>query len=173
MALEIAEREREGVIILALKGRITMSEVSPVRDKVAALLADGHNQIVLDLGDVDYIDSTGLGNLVISFTQAKKAGGALVAVETNPIDAVWSDQPAAPIAKVVPHGLPLAGESAEAKRMRRTGHSVFSPHNRFITGWGICLLYLGVFITIAGPTGGLVFLVSGAYTRLSHNAVIW
>ena len=51
-------------------------------------------------------------------TAAAKAGAALVPCETNPIDAVWSDQPAAPIAKAVPHGLPLAGESAEAKRMR-------------------------------------------------------
>jgi len=77
MALEIGERQREEVTILALKGRITVGEVSPVREKIAALLAEGRTQIVLDLGEVDYIDSTGLGNLVISFTQVKKAGGAL------------------------------------------------------------------------------------------------
>ena len=51
-------------------------------------------------------------------TAAKKAGATLVACETNPIDAVWSDQPDAPTAKALPHGLPLAGESAEAKRTR-------------------------------------------------------
>jgi anti-sigma B factor antagonist len=83
MSLEIAEREREGVTILALKGRITMSEVSPLRDKIAALLAAGQHQIILDLGDVDYIDSTGLGGVVISFTQVKKAGGALKLVRLN------------------------------------------------------------------------------------------
>jgi anti-sigma B factor antagonist len=83
MGLEIAERQREGVTILALKGRITMSEVSPVRDKVQQLLAAAQNQIVLDLGDVEYIDSTGLGNLVISFTQVKKAGGGLKLVRLN------------------------------------------------------------------------------------------
>ena len=49
---------------------------------------------------------------------AKKAGAALVACKTNPIDAVWGDQPDAPAAKAVPHGLALAGESAEAKRTR-------------------------------------------------------
>jgi anti-sigma B factor antagonist len=38
---------------------------------------------VLDLKDVDYIDSTGLGNLVISYTQVKKAGGALKLVNLN------------------------------------------------------------------------------------------
>jgi anti-sigma B factor antagonist len=83
MALEIAEREREGVTILALNGRVTVGEVSPVREKIAELLAAGHIQIVLDLGEVDYIDSTGLGNLVISFTQVKKAGGALKLMRLN------------------------------------------------------------------------------------------
>lgn len=83
MSLEIAAREREGVAILALKGRITVGEVSPVRDKISELLAKGQAKIVLDLGDVDYIDSTGLGNLVISFTQVKKAGGALKLMQLN------------------------------------------------------------------------------------------
>jgi anti-sigma B factor antagonist len=83
MALEIGEREREGVTILALKGRITVGEVSPVREKISDLIAAGHVRIVLDLGQVDYIDSTGLGNLVISFTQVQKAGGALKLVRLN------------------------------------------------------------------------------------------
>jgi len=47
-----------------------------------------------------------------------KAGAALVACDTNPIDAVWSDQPLPPLAKAAPHPIALAGESAEAKRMR-------------------------------------------------------
>src|SRR6202035_5556234 len=83
MALEFSEHEREGVTILALKGRITVGEVTPVREKITQLLAAGHNQIVLDLEHVDYIDSTGLGNLVISFTQVKKAGGALKLLNLN------------------------------------------------------------------------------------------
>src|SRR5579872_4541256 len=83
MALEFAEHEREGVTILALKGRITVGEVSPVRDKISALVAAGKTQIVLDLQHVDYIDSTGLGNLVISYTQVKKAGGALKLLNLN------------------------------------------------------------------------------------------
>ena len=49
---------------------------------------------------------------------AEKAGGTLVAVESNPIDAVWSGQPPAPVSKAVPHPLKLAGESSEAKRLR-------------------------------------------------------
>src|SRR5450755_150582 len=83
MALEIGEHQVEGVTVLALKGRITVGEVTPVREKITQLLAAGHNQIVLDLEHVDYIDSTGLGNLVISFTQVKKAGGALKLLNLN------------------------------------------------------------------------------------------
>jgi len=83
MALEIAEHEREGVSVLALKGRITVGEVTPVREKITQLVAAGHNQIVLDLEHVDYIDSTGLGNLVISYTQVQKAGGSLKLLKLN------------------------------------------------------------------------------------------
>ncbi len=49
---------------------------------------------------------------------AEKAGGELVAAETNPLDAVWADRPAAPAAPIVPHDLAFAGESSEAKRKR-------------------------------------------------------
>jgi len=49
---------------------------------------------------------------------ATKAGAELVACPSNPIDAVWSDQPPAPVAKAAPHPMALAGESAEAKRLR-------------------------------------------------------
>ncbi|HWU26915.1 MAG TPA: aminopeptidase P family protein, partial [Rhizomicrobium sp.] len=46
------------------------------------------------------------------------AGATLVSCETNPIDAVWADQPPPPLVKAIPHGLALAGESAESKRTR-------------------------------------------------------
>ena len=49
---------------------------------------------------------------------AEKAGGTLVAVDSNPIDAVWEDQPEAPTAKAIIQDMNLAGESAEAKRTR-------------------------------------------------------
>ena len=83
MALEFAEHQREGVTILTLKGRITVGEVTPVRDEITQLVAAGRSQIVLDLEQVDYIDSTGLGNLVISYTQVKRAGGALKLLHLN------------------------------------------------------------------------------------------
>jgi len=83
MSLEITESSREGVTILDLKGRLTMSESPGVRDKISAETAAGRLNVILDLSSVDYIDSTGLGGLVISFTALKKAGGALKLVNLN------------------------------------------------------------------------------------------
>jgi anti-sigma B factor antagonist len=78
MAFEIHEREREGIVVLDLKGRLTVGEpVSNLREKIRELADDGKINVVLNLAEVDYIDSTGLGGLVISFTTLKKAGGAL------------------------------------------------------------------------------------------------
>jgi anti-sigma B factor antagonist len=76
MALEIHQREREGITILSLEGRITVGpEATALRDKVSALASAGVRNIVLDLAGVDYIDSTGLGALVICATSLRKTGG--------------------------------------------------------------------------------------------------
>ena len=83
MALDITESVREEVAILTLKGRLTLGESNLVREKVAELAAAGRFKIVADLGGVDYIDSTGLGILVICFTSLKKQGGALKLVNPN------------------------------------------------------------------------------------------
>jgi len=83
MALDIAESVREEVTILTLKGRLTLGESNLIREKVAELAAAGRFKVVVDLGGVDYIDSTGLGILVICFTSLKKQGGALKLVNPN------------------------------------------------------------------------------------------
>lgn len=83
MSFEIRDKEREGVTILALKGRLTVGEASTVREKVNEVVAQGHINIILDLAHVDYIDSTGLGSMVICFTTVKKAGGALKLLNLN------------------------------------------------------------------------------------------
>jgi anti-sigma B factor antagonist len=83
MALEITESVREEVAILTLKGRLSLGESNLVREKVAQLAAAGRFKVVVDLGAVDYIDSTGLGILVICFTSLKKQGGALKLVNPN------------------------------------------------------------------------------------------
>jgi len=77
MSLEITERMREGVVILTLKGRLTVGESASVHEKVSQVLASGRANLIVDLSAVDYIDSMGLGSLVHCFTSVKKAGGAL------------------------------------------------------------------------------------------------
>jgi anti-sigma B factor antagonist len=83
MALEIEESLREDVTVLTLKGRLTLGESNLVREKVNQLSAAGRYKIVIDLSAVEYIDSTGLGVLVICFTSLKKFGGALKLVNPN------------------------------------------------------------------------------------------
>ena len=77
MSLEINPREREGIVIFDMKGRLTAEEASALREAVAGLRSSGKNQGILNLEDVDYIDSTGLGTMVIGFTSLQKAGGNL------------------------------------------------------------------------------------------------
>ena len=78
MAVEIGQRERESIIILEPGGRLVVGEpVAALREKIRELAASGSTNIILNLENVDYIDSTGLGGLVISYTTLKKAGGAL------------------------------------------------------------------------------------------------
>jgi anti-sigma B factor antagonist len=84
MSLEITQRDHEGVGILDLKGRITVGpEATELRDKVAECSAAGVKNLVLNLQHVDYIDSTGLGALVILSTSLRKAGGAVKLVNLN------------------------------------------------------------------------------------------
>ncbi len=63
MSLDIRETEREGIAILHLKGRLTVGEASSIREKVTEVLAAGAKNVIFDLGQVDYIDSTGLGSI--------------------------------------------------------------------------------------------------------------
>ena len=72
MALTIASREVNGVTVLDLSGRITLGEGSvQLRDAIRGLISKGQKNILLNLADVNYIDSSGLGELVSAFTTAK------------------------------------------------------------------------------------------------------
>jgi anti-sigma B factor antagonist len=72
VALSIATRQLDGVTILDLSGRITLGEGSvQLRDAIRDLISKGDKNILLNLGDVNYIDSSGLGELVSAFTTAK------------------------------------------------------------------------------------------------------
>jgi anti-sigma B factor antagonist len=84
MALDIRQREPEGIILLDLDGRITMGlEAGALREKISALAAEGKRNVVLNLAKVDYIDSTGLGALVMCSTSARKSGGNVKLVNLN------------------------------------------------------------------------------------------
>jgi anti-sigma B factor antagonist len=78
VALTIASREVDGVAVLDLSGRITLGEGSvQIRDAIRDLLGKGRKNILLDLGEVNYIDSSGLGELVSAYTSARNQGAAL------------------------------------------------------------------------------------------------
>ncbi len=83
MSLEINAREREGIAIFDLKGRITVGqEATALREHISSLNQDTPN-LVLNLAQVDYIDSTGLGALVMCSTSLRKRGGAMKLLNLN------------------------------------------------------------------------------------------
>jgi anti-sigma B factor antagonist len=78
MSLKFATRRVGNVTVLDLSGKIVLGEGSVVlRDAVRDVLASGSNEILLNLADVNYIDSSGLGELVSALTAVKHAGGEL------------------------------------------------------------------------------------------------
>jgi anti-sigma B factor antagonist len=78
VSLDIRQREREEVLILDLNGRITVGdEAATLRDSLRELSAAGRRNFILNLQEVDYIDSTGLGAMVVCFTSVQRLGGRL------------------------------------------------------------------------------------------------
>jgi anti-sigma B factor antagonist len=78
MSLKIDTREVAHVAILDVKGRIVLGEeIGELRDAVRNLVAEGKKKIILNLVDVDYLDSSGVGELVGCFTTVRNAGGEL------------------------------------------------------------------------------------------------
>jgi anti-sigma B factor antagonist len=76
--MKVSTRQVDGVTILDLSGRITLGEGSvQLRDAVRDLLAKGQKNVLLNLGDVNYIDSSGIGELVSAYTTARNQGGEL------------------------------------------------------------------------------------------------
>lgn len=76
--LSITERQAGDVTVLDLSGKITIGEGSvQLREKVRQLLDSGNSKILLNLGDVSYVDSSGIGELVSSYTTVNKSGGQL------------------------------------------------------------------------------------------------
>ena len=78
MSMKISTRQVDGVTIVDCSGRITLGEGSiTLRETVSQLLTKGQKKILLNLGEVNYIDSSGIGELVSAFTTVRKQGGEL------------------------------------------------------------------------------------------------
>ena len=76
--MNITTKEIEGISVVALNGRIVLGEESTaLREKVKSLLDAGKKRIVLDMSNVTYIDSAGLGTLVAAHVSAKTQGASL------------------------------------------------------------------------------------------------
>ena len=76
--INISERQAGDVTILDLEGKVTIGEGSvALRSAIRRLLGEGKNKILLNLAGVGYVDSSGIGELVSSFTAVKKEGGSL------------------------------------------------------------------------------------------------
>ena len=78
MALKMTNREVDGVSVVALDGRIVLGEESnALREKVKSLIGEGKKKVVLNMANVTFIDSAGLGTLVAAHHSAKSQGAAL------------------------------------------------------------------------------------------------
>ena len=84
MALDITQHEREGILVVEMKGRLVAGrDAGLFRDAIAAVVQQGKSSLVLNLAGVDYIDSTGLGALVVSATSLRKNGGNIKLLNLN------------------------------------------------------------------------------------------
>lgn len=76
--MKITRREVQGITIIEPKGKVTIGEGDILlRDEITRLLADDKKRLVLDLGEVSYMDSAGVGELVSVYTSVKNRGGEL------------------------------------------------------------------------------------------------
>jgi len=78
VSVKITTKQAEGVTVLNVAGRITIGdETARLRETIRGSVNDGKKNILLDLGEVSYIDSTGLGEFVSSLSHVKGNGGQL------------------------------------------------------------------------------------------------
>lgn len=76
--MQIEQRAVGDVVVLDVKGRITLGEGDELlRDKVNSLLNQGQKKIVLNLAEVPYVDSAGLGEIVRTYTTVSRQGGSM------------------------------------------------------------------------------------------------
>jgi len=78
MSAKLNNRQVGDVTVIDISGRITLGEGSSViRDEMRALTGKGNKKVLLNLGDVTYVDSSGIGELVTGYTTMTNAGGTM------------------------------------------------------------------------------------------------
>ena len=76
--MKVSTRQSSGVTIVDLSGQIKLGAGSAaLRDTVKDLISKGQKNILLNLGDISYIDSSGLGELISAYASVRKQGGEL------------------------------------------------------------------------------------------------
>ena len=75
--MNISTRKIDGVFVADITGRIVLGEGGRLRETIGLALADGERKLLLNLGEVHYIDSAGLGEIVRAYTSVTKLGGQL------------------------------------------------------------------------------------------------
>ncbi|KAA1416839.1 STAS domain-containing protein [Nocardioides humilatus] len=75
--MQIEQSERDGVVVLSTSGRFNMMSAPRVKTRIDETVAAGSARIVVDLSEVDFIDSSGLGALIGGLKTARQAGGDL------------------------------------------------------------------------------------------------
>lgn len=76
--MEIEQRPSDDVMILDLKGKLTIGGGDALlKDKINSLVQQGHRKLLLNLADVPYVDSAGLGSIVAGYTTVRNADGSL------------------------------------------------------------------------------------------------
>lgn len=76
--MKIEERALENIVVLDLKGKLTIGEGDALlKETIQKLIDQGHNKLLLNLEDVPYVDSAGLGEIVRTYTTVSRQGGSL------------------------------------------------------------------------------------------------
>ena len=83
--MEISERQAGKVVVVDVKGKITLGEGGDaiLKDKMRSLVQQGYKNVLLNLGEVSYVDSAGLGEIVQAYATVSKGGGALKLVNVT------------------------------------------------------------------------------------------
>ena len=75
--MEIETKEQEGVVVLSISGEIDLYNAPELKEAIQVLVEQKKNKIVVNLDRVSYVDSSGIGSLISSFSNLKKQEGSL------------------------------------------------------------------------------------------------